>query len=111
MKLIWPDTFVEESNLAQHIFTLRRALGEGQNGQQYIETVPRRGYCFVARVKEAWDRRLDLMAEKRARASLIVEDEQETGAPADRVEGMMAVGGLNLVTRLGGSGGAESATA
>ncbi len=52
MKLIWPDTFVEEGNLAQHIFTLRKVLGDGQDGQHYIETIPRRGYCFVANVCE-----------------------------------------------------------
>src|SRR5574341_168810 len=70
MKLIWHDTFVEEGNLAQHIFTLRRALARGQNGQQYNETVPRRGYCFVAEVKEELDRSADLIGEERARAQI-----------------------------------------
>lgn len=51
IKRIWPDTFVEEGNLAQHVFTLRRALNDGQNGSHYIETIPRRGYRFVADVK------------------------------------------------------------
>ena len=48
---LWPDTFVEESNLAQYIFHLRRMLGENSDGQTYIKTVPRRGYQFVAPVK------------------------------------------------------------
>lgn len=52
MNLIWPDRFVEESNLTQNIFTLRKALDEGSDKVQYIETVPRRGYRFVAAVKE-----------------------------------------------------------
>src|SRR3977135_1861610 len=43
MKEVWPDTFVEEGNLAQHVFNLRRALGETTDGSKYIETVPRRG--------------------------------------------------------------------
>ena len=52
MKEVWPETIVEESNLTQNIFTLRRILGEGDKGAKYIETVPRRGYRFVAPVKE-----------------------------------------------------------
>jgi len=53
MKLIWPDTFVEESNLSSNISHIRRALGDGENGQKFIETVPKRGYRFVADVREA----------------------------------------------------------
>src|SRR5215471_10807452 len=52
MKKVWPDSFVEEGNLTQNISLLRKALGEGQNGSQYIETVARRGYRFVALVHE-----------------------------------------------------------
>jgi len=55
MKKVWPDSFVEEGNLTQNISLLRKALGEGQNGHQYIETVARRGYRFVAPVHEARD--------------------------------------------------------
>jgi len=53
MKRVWPDTFVEEGNLTQNISLLRKALGESQNGVQFIETVPRRGYRFVAPISEA----------------------------------------------------------
>ena len=53
MKKVWPDSFVEEGNLTQNISLLRKALGEGQNGHQYIETVARRGYRFVAEVRES----------------------------------------------------------
>lgn len=52
MKKVWPDSFVEEGNLTQNISLLRKALGEGQNGHQYIETVARRGYRFAAPVRE-----------------------------------------------------------
>src|SRR6266404_334453 len=55
MKRVWPDSFVEEGNLTQNISLLRKALGEGQNGHQYIETVARRGYRFVAPVRESRD--------------------------------------------------------
>lgn len=56
MKKVWPDTFVEEGNLTQSISLLRKALGEGQNGHTYIETVARRGYRFAAPVQAVWDR-------------------------------------------------------
>src|SRR6266851_2696906 len=52
MKELWPDTFVEEANLAQHISVLRKALGESPTEPQYIETIPRRGYRFLAKVSE-----------------------------------------------------------
>jgi DNA-binding winged helix-turn-helix (wHTH) protein len=48
MKRVWPNTFVEEGNLTQNISLLRKALGESPGGVQFIETVPRRGYRFVA---------------------------------------------------------------
>ena len=52
LRKVWPDTFVEESNLAQHISLLRKALQDGEDGPRYIETVPRRGYRFIAEVRE-----------------------------------------------------------
>jgi len=52
LETIWPDTFVEESNLAQNIFLLRKALGEEKNEHRYIVTIPGVGYRFVAPVKE-----------------------------------------------------------
>src|SRR5215468_3979703 len=51
MQLLWPDTFVEESNLTQNISQLRRALGDGAADAQYIETIPKRGYRFIAGVQ------------------------------------------------------------
>lgn len=51
MQSLWPDTFVEESNLTQNISQLRRALGDGTADAQYIATIPKRGYRFVANVK------------------------------------------------------------
>ncbi len=47
---VWPETTVEENNLNHNVSVLRRALGERATGQQYIETVPRVGYRFVAPV-------------------------------------------------------------
>ncbi len=51
MRAVWPDSFVEESNLTQTVFMLRKALGETAD-QRYILTVQGRGYKFVAEVKE-----------------------------------------------------------
>ncbi|MFT7773615.1 ATP-binding protein [Roseateles sp.] len=48
--LVWPTTVVEESSLRVHIRALRKALGDGQDGQRYIANVPGRGYSFVAQV-------------------------------------------------------------
>ena len=52
IKSVWPDTFVEEGALARNISTLRKALGDGIEDFRYIETIPKRGYRFVAPVKD-----------------------------------------------------------
>jgi len=49
---VWPGVFIEEGNLARHIFNLRQALGDSPDGRKYIETIPRRGYRFIAAVRE-----------------------------------------------------------
>jgi WD40 repeat protein/DNA-binding winged helix-turn-helix (wHTH) protein len=53
MQALWPESFVEESNLTQNIFILRKILGDDRNGHSFIQTVPRRGYKFIAPVREA----------------------------------------------------------
>jgi DNA-binding winged helix-turn-helix (wHTH) protein/TolB-like protein/Flp pilus assembly protein TadD len=53
MKAVWPDSFVEESNLTQQISMIRRALGETAGERRYIATVAGRGYRFAAPVTEA----------------------------------------------------------
>lgn len=55
MKLVWPETAVEEGNIARNISTLRNALGERPHERQYIETIPWRGYRFVASVRQVSD--------------------------------------------------------
>src|SRR4030095_14707638 len=59
LKKVWPDTFVEEANLASNISQLRKALGDRENGQRYIETAPKRGYRFVASVREVTQKRAE----------------------------------------------------
>src|ERR1041385_8429861 len=55
MEEVWADTIVEESGLVRNISVLRRTLGESPDEHQYIVTVPGRGYCFVAGVRELMD--------------------------------------------------------
>ncbi|MGH9852041.1 MAG: winged helix-turn-helix domain-containing protein, partial [Blastocatellia bacterium] len=52
---LWPGSFVEEANLSQTIYLLRRALAESSDGEQYVETIPKRGYRFIAPVVESED--------------------------------------------------------
>jgi DNA-binding winged helix-turn-helix (wHTH) protein len=49
---IWPNTAIQDANLSQSIFLLRRALGETGKSNRFIVTVPGRGYSFVADVRE-----------------------------------------------------------
>jgi DNA-binding winged helix-turn-helix (wHTH) protein/TolB-like protein/Tfp pilus assembly protein PilF len=49
---LWPDTFVDEANLTQNIYVLRKALTAGAGSETYIETIPRRGYRFAGEVRK-----------------------------------------------------------
>src|SRR6516165_685262 len=51
LKQVWPDTFVEEVNLAVNISAIRKALGESPQQCRFIATIPGRGYRFVAEVR------------------------------------------------------------
>ena len=86
MQQVWPDSYVEENNLAQNISILRKALGEGKEGEHYIQTVPRRGYRFVADVSTTGGEEETLIIHERTRARIVVErtDEDEL-VPAARV--------------------------
>ncbi len=55
IKTLWADSFVEEANLNVTVSALRKVLGETPNEHRFIETVPRRGYRFVAEVREIAD--------------------------------------------------------
>ena len=73
MQKVWPDSFVEENNLAQNISVLRKALGE-----QFIQTVPKRGYRFVGEVTAQQDE--TLIVHERVRSRIVVEQTDETEA-------------------------------
>ncbi|MGC1452350.1 MAG: winged helix-turn-helix domain-containing protein, partial [Candidatus Sulfotelmatobacter sp.] len=70
MKRLWPDSFVEEGNVAKHVSLLRNVLSEATNGREYIETVPKRGYRFVVDVREVSDAEADPSAQTVPSANL-----------------------------------------
>src|SRR5439155_20442340 len=77
MEWLWADSFVEDSNLTQNIYMLRKVLGDGQ----YIETIPRRGYRFTGRVKD-WSDAADstdelILVKKKTSLSISYEAEDE----------------------------------
>jgi eukaryotic-like serine/threonine-protein kinase len=71
LKKVWPDTFVEESNLAQNIFVLRKTLGDAVEEKRYIVTVPGRGYRFAEKVTVVDERE----EAQKSGAGLLVPDE------------------------------------
>ena len=52
MRIVWSDSFVEEANVARLVHTLRKALGDDGNGNKFIETIAKKGYRFVAEVRD-----------------------------------------------------------
>jgi TolB-like protein/DNA-binding winged helix-turn-helix (wHTH) protein/Tfp pilus assembly protein PilF len=72
MKVVWADAFVEESNLTNNVYALRKLLGPGENGRSYIETVPKRGYRFTAPVKKLAAEAL--VVEKRTMTRVVTEE-------------------------------------
>src|SRR5215813_457898 len=77
MKLVWPDSFVEEANLTNNISTLRKALGDSEGGVNYIETVPRIGYRFTAPVRELPRLVTELVVEKHSLTRIETEESEE----------------------------------
>jgi DNA-binding winged helix-turn-helix (wHTH) protein/TolB-like protein/Tfp pilus assembly protein PilF len=90
MKGVWPDSYVEENNLADNVSTLRKVLGDDPKRPKYIETVPRRGYRFVAEVAEVREGDVELVVAERTRARVVIEEESGPGGagrPAEVAEG------------------------
>jgi DNA-binding winged helix-turn-helix (wHTH) protein/TolB-like protein len=78
MRRLWPDSLVEEANLTVNISQLRKVLGQNGKGEQYIQTIPKRGYRFVAAVRQVSSQSPDLIVRERTRAHIVIEEE-ETG--------------------------------
>jgi len=82
MKSLWPDTFVEEANLAHHVWRLRKALEDSKEVAQYIETVPKRGYRFIAPVKIIENSTPALVVEEHTVTRVVAERETEDSLDA-----------------------------
>ncbi len=78
LKAIWPNSFVEEANLAQNVSSLRKALGDQPGANRYIATVPGRGYRFVAAVKLPYEPSTEVVVEQRTTAEVVIEEERVT---------------------------------
>jgi len=76
LKEVWPNSFVEESNLSQNIFLLRKALGDTAENRQYIVTLPGRGYRFAATVRTVTDQGEALVAQARMRTQIVIEENE-----------------------------------
>ena len=75
MQAVWADTFVEDANLTVAISHLRKALGQNGEAAEYIETIPRIGYRFVAEVREAYEEPRPLIIEKHTQSRTVIEEE------------------------------------
>jgi len=80
MAAVWPDSFVEEVNLAQNISALRKALGESPGENRFIATVPGKGYRFVCEVREAGKESEPVLLSRRTRAELVLVEESDEDA-------------------------------
>lgn len=87
MDAVWPDTFVEESNLTQNIFTLRKVLGKRDGKHLFIETVAKRGYRFIAHVKELEQEEAGAPA-RDARAEAEASGEHARFAPSESINSL-----------------------
>lgn len=87
LKRVWPDTFVEEANLSQHIFVLRKTLGDTVEDKRYIVTVPGRGYQLAQAVRAitadeeiagAESNEAEIVVASRSSATLVIERGKST---------------------------------
>ena len=112
MSELWPDAFVEEANLSQNIFMLRKALGDTPEDRRYIVTLPGKGYRFVAEVREVTEGAEDVIIASRSRSQMVVEQTDtalcETlptlwarAQPRFRWKYMVAIGAVVVLLALG----------
>lgn len=89
MSAVWPDSFVEEVNLAQNISALRKALGESPGENRFIATVPGKGYRFVCEVREVGEEVDELIVARHTRAQMVVVEERDDGEPQSQRAGQL----------------------
>ena len=81
LKQVWPDTIVEEANLARNIWTLRKVLADGNGESTYIETIPKVGYRFIAPVTEQPVETESVVIRRQVSAPSVTEDPKVPDAP------------------------------
>jgi DNA-binding winged helix-turn-helix (wHTH) protein/Tfp pilus assembly protein PilF len=81
MEALWPDAFVEEGNLSQNIFMLRKALGDTAENRRYIVTLPGSGYRFAEQVRTVTQEGDDVVIASRTRTEMVLE--QAPGVPSE----------------------------
>jgi TolB-like protein/DNA-binding winged helix-turn-helix (wHTH) protein len=104
MRQVWPDTIVEETNLAGNIHALRQILGEGNGEERYIETIPKRGYRFVAKVRQVRGEGVNSDTQEGTTANVVIGEQVDkfevskpsVAAPVTGVEGLRGGKGLPL---------------
>lgn len=79
LKMVWPDTFVEEANLSRNIFLLRKALGESPQDHQYVLTVPGRGYRFAEDVQLVPPSELSIVAASHSKIQVQINEASKWG--------------------------------
>ena len=94
MRELWPDSFVEESNLSQNIFMLRKALGDTADDRRHIVTIPGRGYRFAADVRTMQPEDGAIVIASHTRSHVLVEQTESEAGETD-----IAVTGLPGRTR------------
>jgi DNA-binding winged helix-turn-helix (wHTH) protein/TolB-like protein/Tfp pilus assembly protein PilF len=98
LQQVWPDSFVEEVNLSVNISALRKALGEDQGVTRFIETVPKRGYRFVAPVRQIGDETMEIVLKRHLRASIVTEvDESIPESASEPLNEMETVAAFSSV--------------
>lgn len=102
MRRVWPDSFVEESNLAYHISLLRKVLGESRSEPNYIVTISGRGYRFVAEVKKVEDERAELAIQEKLGSQSIVTEEEQAANAGELIPAHPAVKTENLKSKVKG---------
>jgi eukaryotic-like serine/threonine-protein kinase len=85
IEAVWPETAVEENNLTQNIYALRKALGDSHNESRYILTLPGWGYRFVADVREVTRGDTELVAQERTRTHIVIEEEETSAKGEDEL--------------------------
>lgn len=96
MEAVWPDAFVEEANLVQNIFLLRKLLGDTTEDRRYIVTAPGRGYRFAEEVRTIAQFGQDLLVTNHTTSESVVQD---VATAATSVQKMHGVSESNQLTQ------------